>query len=293
MVQEHASVLRPTRVYADTAIVRDISRNCCEGVSRDAFTELLAMGGAVLVLSHVHMVEIAKTSEDLVTDPLLRFLSPIVDEGRAVWIRAMAVLCALEWAQAAREGGDGRLSWERISGPSLASTGDGLPRGTRLPVADPPFLKQVQIVRDSLQRTDYSENATRLAVVGLAFSQRRRMKKPKPGRRYSDAERIFRAIQWCPSQVDLPAGFKPDLSRMPACRVRVAYEEGSDLSGTPLQASDTEDWHHLAGATYCDIAFADKRTMDRLRKARYVPPAVHCNIEAPQILRCLLTQGGT
>lgn len=207
-----------------------------------------------------------------------------------MWIRTMAVLCALEWAQAVRESGDGRLSWDRISGASLISTGDGLRQGKPRPLADPPFLQQVQMVQDSLQRTNYSENAKRLAVVGLSFSQKRRMRKPKPARHYSDAERIFRVIQWCPSQVELPAGFKPDLSRMPACRVRVAYEEGTDLSGTPLQASDTEDWHHLAGAAYCDLAFADKRTIDRLTKARHVPPALHCNAEAPQILRSLLTR---
>lgn len=289
MVLEQASILRPTRLYADTAILRNISRDRCDGVSRDAFVELLATGGAVLVLSHVHMVEIAKTSEDLVADPLTRLLSPIVDGGRIVWIRTMTALCAMEWAQAVRETGDGRLSWDRISGSSLISTGGGLGEGALLPVSDPPFLQQVQIVRDSLQRTSYSENARRLAVVGLSFSQKRRMKRPKPSRPYSEAERIFRVIQWCPSHVEPPAGFRPELSRMPACRVRVAYEEGSDLSSTPLQASDTEDWHHLAGAAYCDIAFADKRTIDRLKKARHVPPALHANGEAPRVLRSLLT----
>ncbi len=281
------SFLQPVRLYADTAILRDLSRNRCEEFSRQAFIDLLDAGEAVLVLSPVHLVEIAKGPQEPSRDPLTLMLAPFVEQRRVLWVRSLGDLCRLEWAQAALLGGDGRLGPEHVFGTSLRLLAGRIPEDEGRNVVEPPFPKQVEVARRALRSSGYVQGAADLALRGLSGSQKRRMSKPKGSRLYSEVERIFRAYSWLPADSQLSAGFRPDLSRMPACRVRVAYEEGSDLAGIPVKANDAEDWFHLAGAAYCDIAFADKRTFDRLSKARYLPASLRLNRYASDILGAL------
>jgi hypothetical protein len=250
-------------------------------------TAALDRGGAVLVPSVVHLVEIGKGSRDLGSDPLTRMLAPLVESRRVLWIRSLADLCRLEWAKVAARYGDGRLDPEMVFAPSALLAGGMVSSDAVQTIAEPGFLRQVKIARDSALASEYAEKAKSLALRGLSESQERRIAMPKDSRSYSEVQRVCRVYSWLPADVDLPTGFRADLSRMPACRVRVAYEEGSDLAGSPVEANDAEDWFHLAGAAYCDIAFADKRTFDRLSKARYLPACLSLNRHASDILGAL------
>ena len=60
-----------------------------------------------------------------------------------------------------------------------------------------------------------------------------------------------------------------NLNKCPAFRVDWAFQEGANLDPVQASISDLADLWHLVGAVYCDVAFADKRTIEALRKGRY------------------------
>ncbi|MXW18665.1 MAG: hypothetical protein F4123_03560 [Gemmatimonadetes bacterium] len=60
-----------------------------------------------------------------------------------------------------------------------------------------------------------------------------------------------------------------DISKCPAFRANWAFHEGSNLDHATATQSDIPDLWHLTGVAYCDLAFADKRTIEALRKGNY------------------------
>jgi hypothetical protein len=75
---------------------------------------------------------------------------------------------------------------------------------------------------------------------------------------------------------------------MPATRIKLAYEEGYDLSGTKPSVTDVEDSRHVACGVYCDVAFVDRRTHKCLAGCGYLPDHVRRNGECEELLRLLL-----
>lgn len=75
---------------------------------------------------------------------------------------------------------------------------------------------------------------------------------------------------------------------MPATRLLVAFEEGSDLSSGDPEFNDIADYYHLGAIAYCDLAFVDSRTSDKLAKARCLPSHVHRNSKAAETLEALV-----
>lgn len=59
-----------------------------------------------------------------------------------------------------------------------------------------------------------------------------------------------------------------DVSHCPALSLKLAFHEGWNVNSGGEEPSDFENSYHLVGPAYCDIAFADKRTCEALRKAR-------------------------
>ena len=59
-----------------------------------------------------------------------------------------------------------------------------------------------------------------------------------------------------------------DLDRCPAFRFDRAWQEGWNLDPIGAAGSDIPDCLHLSGIAYCDVAFADKRTIAALQRGR-------------------------
>ena len=53
---------------------------------------------------------------------------------------------------------------------------------------------------------------------------------------------------------------------IPALDLRLRYRQGGLLTNARAEPSDVEDYDHLAGFAYCDVAFADKWTRDALKR---------------------------
>ena len=60
-----------------------------------------------------------------------------------------------------------------------------------------------------------------------------------------------------------------DLTKCPAFRANWAFHEGANLDPKGSRKSDIPDLWHLTGVAYCDVAFADKGTVEVLRKGAY------------------------
>ena len=99
------------------------------------------------------------------------------------------------------------------------------------------------------------------------------------GRRFREWELRRWLAGLVPTRLDTTAGKvldvndeirqSADLTKCPALRVAWAYHEGANLDPAQASTTDIADLWHLAGAVYCDVAFADKRTIEALRKGKY------------------------
>lgn len=61
---------------------------------------------------------------------------------------------------------------------------------------------------------------------------------------------------------------KADLDRCPAFLINYALHEGWNLDPGGAAGSDIADCLHVPGTAYGDVSFADKRTVEALRKGR-------------------------
>ena len=60
-----------------------------------------------------------------------------------------------------------------------------------------------------------------------------------------------------------------DLTLCPAFLANWAFHEGANLDPGTARSSDVVDLLHATGIAYCDVAFADRGTVERLRKGHY------------------------
>src|SRR5207253_2891540 len=114
------SVLRPTRVYFDTANLQDLAERDPADALRTGFDRLVTEGVLVPVLSFIHVIEIAKKS-DPVRHRIVRFLAPHVDARRVSWVRSGGPLHDMEFHRAVSHEGDGRLAADEVFGPRLSA----------------------------------------------------------------------------------------------------------------------------------------------------------------------------
>ena len=59
------------------------------------------------------------------------------------------------------------------------------------------------------------------------------------------------------------------LTKCPAFRANWAFHEGANLDPKVACDTDIADLWHLTGIAYCDVAFADKKTVEALKKGKY------------------------
>lgn len=92
-------------------------------------------------------------------------------------------------------------------------------------------------------------------------------------KRFTEVELRTWLAKMLPEQVDVAQRQKfaeeVDLTKCPAFRAIWAFHEASNLDPKGARASDIADLWHLSGAVYCDVAFADRRTVEVLRQGNY------------------------
>ena len=267
-----SGMTRPLRGYIDTAGFQDLATD-----QADQRIFLRASHAGILrpALSRLHLLEFSKKS------PLLRAtIGSLLDsiEKCILWIRTSMELQSREWHRVAATGGDGRLEDSEVF-----FGGEELLRGRS--------ISQIIEFLASLSKTEYF----RLADEWLAASryrQERRQSMSPVSRRYKPIEIAARIAHTLPPDMTLRElaaleGRQIPCERMPANRIRVAYEEGTELDNSALARTDIEDAYHLGSAVYCHLAFVDKKTRARLDRALYCAPHIRKNIEFPNLLSIL------
>ena len=137
------------------------------------------------------------------------------------------------------------------------------------------------MVEQLVRMEDYERYRCFRDTIPLRFDFVRKARKQK--RRFTTSERRDWVIGYLPNTLvlssgkeivvtsDIKASFKPiiDFTACPAICAALAFHEGQNVASEEGAPSDLEDYSHLVGVAYCDIAFADKRTIECLRRGKY------------------------
>lgn len=289
------AIERPSRVYFDTAYWQDRASEDIDAEGRRLFSSVFGLGLAVPVLSTVHCIEIAKKSIRTRT-AITNILEPLVNTRRVMWVARSHALMRSEWRERA-DGRSGRVPDALAFSSEYADVMD-VPAVVRESAGAQPDFATLIAVQSRMSAT-YKPVSSGLSDA-MAFSQRRRAKYPRDRRRYASIERLSRALSHVPPDVwDAPSrpGFSApiDLDAMPANRIALAFEEGNDLANDMFDKPDpthSEDFLHLGSAVYCDIAFVDSKTHDKLARGKYCPAHILRNGGERHFLLSLLNGAG-
>ena len=101
-------------------------------------------------------------------------------------------------------------------------------------------------------------------------------------KRFTETEKRKWLAEHLPGEVEMRFGPVPvtdelkerfveqaDLTLCPAFLANWAFHEGANLDPGTAHPSDVVDLLHATGIAYCDVAFADRGTVERLRKGHY------------------------
>ena len=101
-------------------------------------------------------------------------------------------------------------------------------------------------------------------------------------KRFTETEKRKWLAEHLPDEVEMSFGPVPvtdelkewfveqaDLTLCPAFLANWAFHEGANLDPGTARPSDVVDLLHATGIAYCDVAFADRGTVERLRKGHY------------------------
>ncbi len=267
-------------VYLDLANWIDIAE---KNTDRGPFEESTAAGRIVAVLSLTHLLELAAITTDARRESVANYMDFIDSRHPIKWIQHPTYVMNHEALACFVEVHSGIWTAPKVFFDSFLAT---------LPKSDP---QTIMVVGQGMPRTirEMVSNLTGVEEYGEYLSdsqdypdlrrwivETRNARKEK--KRFAESDLRRWLAELLPDQVPMSFGevaitpelkeqfsMRADLRRCPAFRANWAFHEGANLA--PEQAADTDvaDLWHLVGAAYCDVAFADKRTVERLRQGRF------------------------
>jgi hypothetical protein len=249
------AIVRPLRVYLDTSIYQ---HSLGEGYPPEVRAQALSRTPSVVqVISLIHCLEFAKKGP--VMAKALQAMVQEVTQGFSTWVKHPWTICQDEWrAIAAGE----VLDPESVFGGSFADIADKREPGALEALSGRSVYELIDALRSSSE-------AQRVLVQKLGLVSATEDLRQRRNTRWTRAERLSRALARLPH--DAVGEVKADLDLMPGNRLMVAHDEGSLLTSKKYGPTDVEDNYHLGCAAYCDVAFVDADTYDRLRRAKYRP----------------------
>lgn len=249
------SIVRSLRVYLDTSIYQHSLESYSEEIRAPALGRVPSV---VQVISLVHCLEIAKKNDPARAQELQALMQE-VSKGYSTWVRHPWTICHDEWRAEAR--GE-RLDPESVFGATFAEVADKRESGAFEALSGLSVYELIETLRSLPE-------AMRIVEQKLELVQTTENHRQTRSRRWTKATRLSRALSRLPPGIS--GRLHVDLDRMSANRLMMAHEEGSMLSSRMYGPTDVEDNYHLGCAAYCDVAFVDADTFDRLERARYRP----------------------
>lgn len=275
----HGDRIQMRTAYLDTANWIDLARHRMDRHTLDAFERTVASRRIVPVLSLAHLIEFAETEDPGQRPVLTECLERFDSIGEVRWIKHLYDVIPAEAVANFREVfGGGWTPPGVFTGSFHATLRDFEHWQFDL---DTPWRIHdlVETVRDDHSFiVGFTEDRRAYAGERHLIARTRRAKNTP---RFSEAELRGWIADALPKRVDLASGTygiddemkvafseKANLDRCPAFLVDQAWHEGWNLDPAGASGSDIADCLHVPGIAYCDVAFADKRTVEALRKGR-------------------------
>lgn len=275
--------MRHRRLYLDTANWIDMA----EGrVDSGPFEQAIADARVVPVLALPHLLDLARNPSEAGRTVVADYIDSIGAFGPIKWIKHSRDIIRREATACFKEMFRGR--WESPVGffdsfhdtlpgvvPEIVMTvGEGFPRRTA-------EMLDHMVENDQFQK--YLADCSGYPALRRRIVRMRGQRGAK--KRFTNAEKRAWLGESLPEHVNMTAGTIPinddlkrkfvesvDLSKCPAFRANWAFHEGSNLDPGSARPSDIADLWHLTGVAYCDVAFADRKTVEVLRKGKYDKP---------------------
>lgn len=272
--------MQPLTFYADMANWIDLA----EGkVDSGPLEDAIADARIVPVLSLIHLLELAANANTAGRKRVTGYMDSLQAVGSFKWIQHYREVIRREATACFKETFGGR--WESpvaffdsfhetlpdADPETIMTVGEGMPRTISEMVDFLPRIGEFQKYRDDC--LDYPDLRQRIVRIRRARGAKKR---------FTDAEKGSWLAESVPDHVDMTLGPVPvgddlrkrfaesvDLSKCPAFRATWAFHEGANLDPKGARKSDIPDLWHLTGVAYCDVAFADKGTVEVLRKGAY------------------------
>ena len=272
--------MRPLTFYADTANWIDLA----EGrVDSGPFKKAIADARIVPVLSLAHLLDLATNTNTAGRELVANYMDSIEAVGPVKWIKHYRDIIRREATACFKEMFGG--SWESPvaffdsfhetlpdADPVIIMTvGEGMPRRT---------AEILDVLAGTDQFQGYRADCSGYPALRHHIVRRRRER--GAGKRFTNAEKRTWLAESLPDHVDMTFGQvliddglrntfaeSVDLTKCPASRANWAFHEGANLDPRGARQSDIADLWHLTGVAYCDVAFADKGTVEVFRKAKY------------------------
>ena len=264
--------MQPLTFYADAANWIDLA----EGkVDSGPLEDAIADARIVPVLSLHHLLELASIRRMGARLRVVSYMDSIEGIGPVKWLphyrdilRREAVSCFQGMFQG---------TWE--SPVAFFDTFHDT-----VPITDPEIIKTIREGLPPLAISDivnvlagieefekYRADCSGYPDLRQSIVRGRRVRSAK--KRFTEVELRTLLAQMLPGHVDHGQRQKfaeaVDLTQCPAFRAHWAFHEGANLDPKTARPSDIADIWHLAGVVSCDVGFADRGTVEALRKGNY------------------------
>ena len=263
--------MQPLTVYADTASWIDLA----EGrVDSGPVETAIADARVVPVLSFHHLLELASIRKTGARLRVANYMDSIEGIGPVKWvphyrdvIRREAMSCFKEIFQGTWESPveffDTFHDTVPITRPEIIKAIREMPP---LPISE-----VVNVLAGIEEFEKYRADCSGYPDLRKNIVRIRRARSAK--KRFTEVELRTWLAEMLPEHVDHSQRQQfaeaVDLTQCPAFRAHWAFHEGANLDPKGARASDIADLWHLAGVVYCDVGFADRGTVERLRKGNY------------------------
>ena len=237
----------------------------------------------VTVLSFPHLLELASINDRKNRKRVALYMDSIDSAGRVRWTRHPYDLMRMEAIACFKELYEGKWNLPAVLRNSFHETmadyeswrmmivGEDMPRR---------IVEIIEAIREVDEFEKYRADCLGYPELRHSIAQIRQV---GGSRRFRESELRRWLAALVPSPLEMTSGIvvdineeirrnlaeSADLAKCPALRVDWAFHEGANLDPAQASTTDIADLWHLVGAVYCDVGFADKRTIEALRKGRY------------------------
>ncbi len=274
----HPPLIRPSKVYLDTSHWIGLSQG---RHAAPAFERLVANGAIAPVLSFAHISDLAANADRSGRSRAGMYLDRVCTLGAVLWVQGLNT-CAADELQAFYETVKLKRPLAQRRSPFSTMLVDSLDFKNHSNPIDLEAARRferkhsvaeiIDAVAQSPGRPEYAEFRAQLPASITRIRESRGALK-----RFTSSEiRQFVRDIIAKASLVFRSGAEQELfvdavlarqDEHPALNLRLRYRQGGILTDSPAAPSDVEDYDHLAGFAYCDVAFADKRTIDALRRA--------------------------